>query len=86
MQKSLFILLFCLISLPWLKAADIVVLKDGHGFNGEIKAIKNCTVKLQWNKDKLYIPLEEVEYIELKLILSDYLRKNRFESFAKLLF
>lgn len=64
MQKSLFILLVCLIALPGLKATDFVVLKDGHGFSGEIRSIKNCTVKLQWNNDKLYIPLEEVEYIE----------------------
>lgn len=64
MKKLLLIVLVLLVCMQGLTGADLIVLKDGHGFNGEIKSIKDCTIKFKWNNDKLYIPLEDVSYIE----------------------
>jgi len=63
MKKSLILFCITLFLCHLTQADDIVVLKDGHGFTGKIKSVKGCTVKLKWNNDRLYIPLDQVEYI-----------------------
>lgn len=66
MKRKLGILLICVMSLQGLQSADVIILKDGHGFHGKIKSIKNCTVKFQWGDDKLYIPIDDISCLEFE--------------------
>lgn len=64
--KPIFILLLLLPLLLPLHAADVVMLKDGHGFTGQIVSIKHDVIKMKWQDDKLFIPLEDIEQIEFE--------------------
>lgn len=68
MRNSIpFLFLFFLYSWIFpLQAADVVIMKDGHGFSGKIVSIKQGILKLKWQDDRLFIPLEEVERVEFE--------------------
>ena len=66
MKRFVIVLTAWLLVFSMAYAADVVVLKDGHGFTGKIKSIRDCTVKVKWEKGILLIPLEQVAYLEFE--------------------
>lgn len=66
MSKYVIVLTGWLFTFSVIHASDVIVLKDGHGFTGKIKSIRDCTVKFKWNRDILIIPLDQVEYLEFE--------------------
>ena len=66
MNRIILIVLLPFLAFAASGANDMVVMDDGHGFTGKIKSIRNCMVKLKWEKEVLMIPLDRIAYIEFE--------------------